>query len=92
MDSQSFVPNQDDGNDNADESWDYFSQQFDVLQNEISEGAEDMFDTCLANSMVPKAAKAGVRTRDLLKQLQEESCHEADNLGDEGIKMLEENL
>ena len=51
-----------------------------------------MFDTCLTNSMVPKAVKAGGRTQDLLKQLREKSWHEVDNLGDEGVKMLEENL
>ena len=92
MDSQTFVPSQEDGNDDADESWDYFSQQCDVLQNGISQGAEVMFDICLANSTIPKAAKVGVRTRDLLKQLWEESCYEADNLGDDGVKKLEENL
>jgi hypothetical protein len=68
IDSQTFVSNQYGDNDDTDESWDYFSQQCDVLQNGIYEGAEDMFDTCLANYTIPKAAKAGVCTRDVLKQ------------------------
>jgi len=73
-----------------DGEYDLFDEQIRTFNAGTTEASETMFDCSINNSSLPEAAKAGVRTRDLLKQQWEEACEMADNLGEDAVKELEE--
>jgi hypothetical protein len=62
------------------------------LQDKSGAHLNDMFSKSIMNYDFDNDKEHSIKARYSLKQLWEESCAEADNIGDEGVKELEKQL
>ena len=77
----------------ADESTDcLLDDMVKKLQDTSGGHLNDMFSKSIMNSDFDHDEEHSIKARYSLKQLWEESCVEADNIGDEGVKELEKQL
>jgi len=78
--------------DDEEESEILFDNMATSLQDESGGHLNDMFSESIMNYDFHKDNESSIKARYSLKQLWEESCAEADNIGDEGVKELERQL